>query len=125
MSDKPISKWVAIFKHKCPRCHEGNLYTFKNPYTNLTKISDMPTNCPVCNQNYTPETGFYFGAAYVSYALTVAFGVALLVASFVFGVREFKTFMWIIGIGLVILAPLTLRLSRTMWIHIFIKYKGR
>jgi hypothetical protein len=85
----------------------------------------MHTNCPVCNQNYTPETGFYFGAAYVSYALTVAIGVAILVASFVFGVREFKTFMWLIGIGLVLMSPLTLRFSRTLWIHIFIKYKGR
>lgn len=125
MNDKPISKWAAIFRHKCPRCHEGNLYNYKNPYTHLTKVSDMPSNCPVCNQSYNPETGFYFGAAYVSYALTVAIAVAILVAGLVFGVRKFETFAWMIGIGLVLLAPLTLRFSRTIWIHIFIKYKGK
>lgn len=125
MENKSISTSKAILTHKCPRCHQGDMYLVKNPYTHPSKMSSMYSHCPVCNQNYSPETGFYFGAAYVSYGLTIAFGVALMVASYVFGVRTISTIMWIIGIGLVIVSPHMLRYSRTIWAHIFIKYKGK
>ena len=37
----------------------------------------MHHHCPVCNESFERETGFYYGAMYVSYGLTVGFGVGL------------------------------------------------
>lgn len=35
----------------------------------------MPDHCPECGLSFMPEPGFYYGAMYVSYALTIALSV--------------------------------------------------
>lgn len=124
------SKLYSILKMKCPKCHEGDLFIDKRPY-NLSKIADMPASCPVCSEDFKREPGFYFGAAYVSYALTVALWVAVLVALFTFdalGLISYSFFenpltFLISGIvSLVVLLPLLYRLSRSIWISMFVSY---
>lgn len=91
----------------------------------------MHKKCTQCGQNFEPEPGFYFGAAYVSYALTVALWVALFVALVVFdslglisfSFEEDPLFLMGWGIGLlIVLLPLLYRLSRSIWISTFVKY---
>lgn len=91
----------------------------------------MPASCPVCSEDFKREPGFYFGAAYVSYALTVALWVAVLVALFTFdalGLISYSFFenpltFLISGIvSLVVLLPLLYRLSRSIWISMFVSY---
>ena len=81
-----------------------------------------------------PEPGFYFGAAYVSWALTVATWVSVLVA-----LKCFDAWGWIefgflthpgtflmSGIGTsLVLFPYMFRLSRSIWAHMFIPFKGK
>lgn len=78
------------------------------------------------------EPGFYFGAAYVSYGLTVALWIAVLVALMTFGklgwihftrfLEQPKTYL-ISGIAtLLILLPPLQRLSRSIWIHMFVRF---
>ena len=64
----------AALKLKCPKCAQSNLFTDPNPY-HFKKLGDMPVVCPNCALPFTPEPGFYYGAMYVSYALTVAMSV--------------------------------------------------
>ena len=40
----------------------------------------MHETCPVCGQPTEIEVGFFYGTAYVSYALTIAFSVSTFVA---------------------------------------------
>lgn len=91
----------------------------------------MHKKCDHCGQNFEPEPGFYFGAAYVSYGLTVALWVSLFVALVVFdswGLISFSfeddpILLMGLGIGLlVVLLPLLYRLSRSIWISMFVKY---
>ena len=63
------TRFGAVLLNKCPQCFEGNLFTHKA--YNLRNLSGMPPNCPICAEDFAREPGFYFGAAYVSYALTV------------------------------------------------------
>ena len=72
----------SILSMRCPRCRKGPMYKDANPYRNLSlkHISDMHENCPVCNQKYDMEPGFWYGTGYVSYALAVAISVASFVA---------------------------------------------
>lgn len=114
------TKLYSIFRMKCPRCHQGNLFETKNPY-NFSEIDKMPDNCPHCNQKYWIEPGFYYGAMYISYALTVALSVAVFVAMIV--LWEFDI-MWYLGLNftsILILFPPIFRLSRSIWINIFVK----
>lgn len=94
------------------------------------KMGDTKPACDVCGTNLQPETGFYFGAAYVSWALTVALWVSVLVALKTFdaiGLIEFGflthpgTFLTT-GMALTfLLFPYLFRLSRSIWAHMFIK----
>ena len=85
-------------------------------------------HAPIASEDFGREPGFYFGAAYVSYALTVALWVALLVALLSFdawGWIEFGMFTHpgtylLSGIALLlILLPVIYRLSRSIWIAMF------
>ncbi len=94
----------------------------------------MPNACPVCGEDFLREPGFYFGAAYVSYGLTVALWVAVLVALVCFdwwGLLQFSffedvTLFLTTGISLLIaLLPLIARLSRSMWLHMMTRIDKR
>lgn len=87
----------------------------------------MPERCAVCGQKYDMEPGFWYGTGYVSYALTVAISVATFVAWWVLigiSTRDNRIFWWlgINAIALVILQPWIMRLSRVIYMRIFIRY---
>lgn len=115
------SKLNSIFQLKCPRCRQGDLFTHK-PYQ-LAKFLAMPKKCECCHQQFELEPSFYYGAMYVSYAFQVAIFVIIFVALQIF-YPEAGTWVYIIGvIGVIlILFPLILRLSRSIWIHFFVKF---
>ena len=114
---------------KCPRCRTGPMFKDGNAYRklSLSHIFEMPDHCPVCNQKYDLELGFWYGTAYVSYALAVALSVSTFVAWLVLiGVSadDNRIFYWL-GINavlLVVLQPWLMRLSRVVYMRFFIRY---
>jgi len=93
-----------------------------NPYK-LKKFDKMNSRCPVCNEDFERETGFYYGAMYASYGLTVGFGIALfLVMVTIFNV-DVLPYLITFAISQVLLMPIIYRLSRLIWINIFTSYK--
>jgi len=105
------------------------LFVKTNAY-NLRHTAAMHSKCQACGEDFSREPGFYFGAAYVSYALTVALWVAVLVALMCFdawGWMEFGmfthpgTFLTTGTSLLVLLLPVLYRLSRSLWIAMFTK----
>ncbi|GIV37495.1 MAG: hypothetical protein KatS3mg032_1874 [Cyclobacteriaceae bacterium] len=114
------TKLYSVLYLKCPRCHQGSLFTSK-AYSK--KFMEMHKRCPVCKLNYEPEPAFYTGAMYVSYALQVALFATLYVAMRVlFNPAMAVYLMAMISIP-VLLAPVTLRLSRAIYINFFYSYK--
>jgi hypothetical protein len=87
----------------------------------------MPDTCPVCGQPVEIEVGFYYGTGFVSYALAVAISVASFIAWKVLvgmSLNDNRLFWWL-GVNallLVVLQPLLMRLSRTIWIYFFVRY---
>ncbi|MCW3083622.1 MAG: hypothetical protein JWP12_988 [Bacteroidetes bacterium] len=116
------TKMYSILSNKCPHCHEGNFFEDNNPYK-LKTFAHMNNRCPVCNEDFKRETGFYFGATYVSYALTVAFGVGLYILLSVIGNMDTVPFLITFSILLIILLPVFYRLARLTWINMFVGYK--
>lgn len=121
--------WWSIFSMKCPRCRKGPMFKNANPFKklSLTHIFDMPENCPVCNQKYEMEPGFWYGTGYVSYALAVAVSATTFVAWLVLigvSVDDNRIFAWL-GFNIVLLLviqPWLMRLSRVIYLYFFVSY---
>ena len=118
---KKGSKLNSILTGSCPKCQNESMYMDKNPL-HLTKVLEMNSNCSHCGLKYQIEPSFFYGAMYVSYGLNVAVGVAAFIVSFVFfGVSIGYAFISIIA-TLVVLLPFILRLSRNIYINMFVSY---
>ncbi len=118
---KKGSKLYSIFKNKCPRCQEGDFFVSKNAYSVKQPLKIHET-CSHCKLKYMIEPSFFYGAMYVSYALTVAISVITFVILNFFGLSLLPIFIAIIAV-LVLFTPLTLRLSRLIYINIFVHYR--
>jgi len=118
---KKGSKLNSILTGSCPRCQNESMYVEKNPYK-ISKLYQMHDTCSHCGLQYNIEPSFFYGAMYVSYGLTVAIGVATFIVSNVFfGLNLVQSFVAII-ISLLVLAPITARLARNIYINIFVHY---
>lgn len=121
------SVFYAILNHKCPRCREGDIFA----YPILQKPAQFIKThkaCPHCGLLYEREPGFFFGAMYVSYALTMAvlLGTAFILYNF-FGDPEVWVYITSVIIAVFILLPVIFRYSRTLYLHAFggVKYDQR
>lgn len=118
---KKGKKLYSILKGVCPKCHNESMYVNPNAYK-LSETLKMHERCTTCNTKYKIEPSFFYGSMYVSYAVGIAFAVAAFVISYVFIGTNLKTaFIAIIG-TMVVFFPIILRLSRNIWINIFMHY---
>ena len=82
----------------------------------------MHKRCAVCGQKFEPETGFYYGAMFISYLVIALLSFVIVgILIFVLGIQVELSF----GILLLILACIyiwNLRFCRSLWIHLVIKY---
>jgi len=118
---KIINTIFSTLFNKCPRCHHGEVFSEKNPYK-LGKIFSVNETCSHCGLKYQKEPDFFYGALYVSYALTSGwFTIWFLLYNFVLNI-EALTFALLITLSLIVLSPLTIRWSRLIWLNFFFKY---
>lgn len=115
------SKLYSIFKYKCPRCQQGKVFESKNPYK-VSKMFAMHEHCENCGLRYMIEPAFFFGAMYVSYGLTIGLGVATYIGINAFFDASIGQVIAVLMGILILGSPLVLRLSRIIWMNIFIKY---
>ncbi len=115
------TKLYSIITGTCPKCHEESMFKNKNPYI-LSEALSMHERCSNCGTKYKIEPSFFYGAMYVSYAVGIAFAVAAFVISFyVFNANINIVFASII-VTLIVFLPVILRVSRNIWINIFMHY---
>ena len=97
------------------------MYVFRNPYQ-PGGLFKMHERCSCCQTKYKMEPSFFYGAMYVSYAVGVAIAIAVFLISSVFMDTSLpKTFIAIVS-TLVLLLPVIIRLSRNIWINLFVSY---
>lgn len=78
----------------------------------------MYETCPVCNLKFSREPGYFIGAMYVSYGLSIPPVLALVMllwrlAHWSFGAAVIGAFLAYLPF-----VPLVVRLSRVIWIYI-------
>jgi uncharacterized protein (DUF983 family) len=118
---KKGSKLNSILTGSCPKCQNESMYLDKNPL-HFKSLLKMNEKCSHCGLKYQIEPSFFYGAMYVSYGLNVAVGIAAFIISFIiFDSSVGASFVAII-ISLVIFFPWILRMSRNIYINMFVKY---
>lgn len=127
IKDRP-SYLLSVLRNRCPRCREGYIFQSKNPYAlKHHRFMKMHERCPVCGQVTDIEVGFYYGTGFVSYGITILFSVATFVLwwlIFGFSINDNSVFWWL-GVNaalLILLQPVFMRFSRTLWLSWFVKY---
>lgn len=116
------SKLYSTLHMKCPRCQEGDIFMYKGTYK-LKTMGEMHHYCPKCGLNYRPEPGFYYGAGYVSYALSAGISIAVFTALYPFlKWSHYEIYIGVISLLVLGTAPLLFRWSRVIWLNIFNRY---
>ncbi|HNQ28048.1 MAG TPA: DUF983 domain-containing protein [Aquaticitalea sp.] len=118
---KKGTKLYSILFGCCPKCHSESMYITKNAY-NLPETLKIHERCSTCNFKYRIEPSFFYGSMYVSYAVGVAFAVAAFIISFLFIGTGLLTSFVVIVATLIAFGPIIMRLSRNIWINLFINY---
>jgi uncharacterized protein (DUF983 family) len=114
---RPLSVSRAIWKEKCPRCRQGDLFA-SSAYT-LNEFYRMYKHCHLCKQTFEPEPGFYFGAMFVAYGMLVIMSLLTWITLFFIFRPLFEVYVVVILILNVLLLPFIFRYSRTLYLFGF------
>ncbi len=119
----------SILSMRCPCCRKGRMFVQPSIFP-LSGVLAMPERCEECGQKMELEVGFYYGTGYVSYALTVGL---LIVYAVIFAFTKGFSYTdnsvyWFLGtgiLGLALLQPWLMRISRVLYLYMFVRYGER
>lgn len=107
-----------MLQGKCPKCGKGKIFTY--PLSFLSRFNAMNRECPVCKVTFEPEPGFYQGAMYVGYALTILVITVTSLAIYLFVPAATEWTYIIVNIVIMfLLIPVNYRYSRIIYLHLF------
>lgn len=113
------NKGLAILKAKCPQCQSGKMY--KTSAFKLNSFTQMFDTCQVCGLTFEVEPGFFWGAMYISYAITT--GMMIVVGALVFILSSHNADFWgyiiPIFLSMFLSIPFTYRYSRVLLLYGF------
>ncbi len=115
------TKLYSIFTGTCPVCQNESMYTSSNLY-NPSKTQEMHERCSHCGTKYKIEPSFFYGSMYVSYGVGIAIAMAaFVICYFLLNLSRWNIFLVITFISIISL-PIVIRISRNIWINIFMDY---
>ena len=97
----------AVLRQRCPRCLRGPVFegTFR-----------MRPACPACGLRFEREPGYFLGAMYYSYGLSLAAGTPAAVYGIAADWPAWATALAATG-AILLCLPWSFRLSRVLWLH--------
>lgn len=116
------TKLYSVVNLKCPRCHEGDMFSHS---VWSTKFAEMNKQCTACGFDFIQEPSYYFGAMYISYGVQVAVFIAVYL-----GLRftinpDTWTYVWAMIAASILILPFNFRISRAGWINLFFSYRKK
>ena len=118
---KKGSKLYSIRHNKCPRCQEGDFFVKSAGFRFKDNLKTYES-CSKCGLKYMIEPSFFYGAMYVSYAITVAMAVAVFVICQLLNLSLVTSLISILVV-LILSNPFVMRISRLLYINLFIHFK--
>lgn len=117
-----LSSLYHILKNECPNCNIGKVFRDKSFFFSVG-FPKMNENCSHCNSKFEKEPGYFFGAMFVNYALTVGQGLVTYFVVSLFFDKTFDLRMFpIIATVIILMGSFNIRLSRLIWIYMFRNY---
>jgi uncharacterized protein (DUF983 family) len=104
----------------CPRCHTGKMFMNNNPYS--LEAFKMHESCSCCQLKYEREPGFFYGAMYVSYALTSGIFIVWFFLNAFWMDTTPAILLTLVISSIVLLFPVLFRSARLIWINFFVRY---
>jgi uncharacterized protein (DUF983 family) len=106
---KTRSRWRAILQQRCPSCLEGRVYA---------GTLRMNERCPACGHRFQREPGYFLGAMYFSYPLSiVVLGAATLLIHWFWPQLRLDIAVTIAVLPLLLCVPAIVRYARILWMH--------
>lgn len=118
------TKFYSILTGTCPVCQSESMYEEKNPYK-LNSTLKMEERCHACHTKYKIEPSFFYGAMYVSYPVGLLFATTTFLLGYLALGLSLVTTYCIIVVVMVISLPIILRVSRNIWINLFMSFGKR
>ena len=115
----------SVFANKCPRCHKSDFFVNKH-FWQIKGFDKMHKSCSHCKQDFEKETGFYYGAMYTAYLITVMYSLGL-TAMIVWILKwmDIPQFFYVLFPSMLILMPWFYRASRLLWINFFVRFDSK
>ena len=104
----------GIVRQVCPRCRQGAI--FRAPL--WRGYLAMHEKCPVCGLKYEREPGYFLGAMYFSYMLSLLPGLAIVLLLWRWTGWPFNTVMLGAFFCYLPLVPAVTRWSRVIWMYV-------
>jgi uncharacterized protein (DUF983 family) len=108
----------AILHQRCPRCRQGAIFRaplWRGPLT-------IWERCPVCGLKYEREPGYFLGAMYFSYILSIPPGLALVLLIWRITGWQFDVVMGCAFVAYLPLVPAVSRWARVLWLYLDRKF---
>ena len=118
---KKGTKLYSILTGTCPKCQMEKMYINNNPFI-ISETMKMHDHCSHCGTKYKMEPNFFFGAMYVSYGVACLLGILIFLVTFLVFDAGMKNSFIAIFIGLIVLMPWVTRVSRNIYINMFMDY---
>jgi len=110
--DTPVplgKKLLGVLRWRCPACWTGPM--FARPW-------QMHDRCPHCKYQFDKGNGYFIGAMYSSYALSLGLAMLLAVGLFLAGFTTAQN-LTVVGLVLTLVGPLViLPYSRVIWVWV-------
>src|SRR5438309_11847214 len=104
----------AVARAACPRCRKGPIFRSSM----LRGFVAMHERCPVCGLKFEREPGYFLGAMYVSYLVSIppVLGLMLLF----WRVFDWRFDLAVVGAFVAYLpaVPFVTRAARVVWMHV-------
>ncbi|HTS65189.1 MAG TPA: DUF983 domain-containing protein [Candidatus Acidoferrales bacterium] len=106
--------WSAILHGRCPRCRKGAIYRLPVWRGYLS----MYERCPECGLKFEREPGYFLGAMYVSYLVSIPPVLALMLVFW--RVLAWRFDLAVVGafVAYLPLVPVVTRAARVVWMHV-------
>jgi hypothetical protein len=114
-----LRRILKLVQGKCPNCEEEDIFN-KSGNIFLLRPPKMPKQCSSCSHIYELEPGYFFGAMYVSYGLSVAELVGTYIITQFF-VEDITVIFIILCLTILLLSFFNFKYSRIIWMYMFTK----
>src|SRR3954447_5131647 len=103
----------AILRELCPRCKRGRI--FRGPL--WRSYLAMYERCPECGLKYEREPGYFLGAMYFSYLLSIPPVLVLVLLVWRLTPWRFGLVLVAAFVAYLPVAPLVTRFARVLWLY--------